>query len=1281
MAEPITVGIVIGYVADTLAKALIKEEGYGRIAGFLKKSTYRNRLSRLIAETINEFQKENPIQEANGKAPFYNSQKIIDELFKFVLFGKDEDKYHLAIKNDPNYLKPTKKQREDFCRKFISKVKGDKKLRKLAILENYQERIFLLDKKVDQFISDSRDFRKDIKGLLTPLRDEVKGIAEYQGFNPIVEYGSHVLSRGQLDANQEQVHRSEALEAITNQFQSNPWIHIYGGTLTGKSTLAIQLAKKQSEQVEYIKLFSISKGDLVGFLYTQLVSRIGLSGHANPSLIESTIRQRFEGTCFVFDEIRNTEIQTEELATIIGLIDCIIKGGARVVSVGQSKLSIGLGSSHLATTPCLVEAPSISELEVEALLSKHDCPKIEDWKQLVFSLSKGNWAIAVAIVDHIQSKSWQFDLDLLKQIYSGEYGNNLKEEAFKRVIDHRFTDQQRDLLYRLAIPFEPIDSIIIDYLANIDPVIPQIKAKLRPLLGVWVQETESHYQVSPVITTLKISDLGSVALERMNRALGVRILNKKMFSPFEAWCSIQYFTRAKDFELAGFVLIIALRDMLENLEPMTEWGLHFIWLRVKLPNEISIEKRIIIRLHQIQIMVALDDKEALPFLIGDLQELVLEGEQSKLKLGIAYSLLAALTGEEENTKYLLKAFESDFFDYISYELLEKKRLEEVVFIFIANARKSGSIVEFWQAFERLNPAQRKRLQESEIADLSCLMFPMGILLYYNSIPSNDKNWEEALEKLSIIQQKAAENGLEIMEVKAAIVSISILVEILKRTDAGKQHFERIYEKYEDNENYRFTLLDTLGRALYFIQADDEARPLILEAVDLNVSGIFDEKRYSFYIASRLLTNENPEASLNYMIKAKEAAQQSKETTELDVVKYYGEIGTAYWKVGKREKAIRILEIGFETIFEIQNLDDNWKITLVRLSHSFNYYGKSLLTGKPPELDWKGEPYDEPNGGMYFMPIPANLGEFYFAQRRFMACYMLLDFFEASNDFKISKKWALRLRDFSKESSVNPYFLLASNSLPYLVIDQKFAEALRLLIEIHDFLLKLFNNENLAQQVDHELPRKVLERSHTTHEPDFVETLYCTFIVPAIFHLLSNAAGDMAILKTELRFLEDWLKDVLSESEFDKHLQRFYEVLDLFTLDKVTVESVRIHDSQDTSSYSKYCYVIRHLLAAEVLPTKDSVMLHASIIELLETHIKPLSRGSYIFSILPYFVSFWNRKFESDRKIFRAQEHWEKKSKSYFENAKWENQLRHLFEALHFHFQFPLTPYLEKWLDG
>jgi tetratricopeptide (TPR) repeat protein/GTPase SAR1 family protein len=192
------------FAAAIIVDALI---GYAIVKGLdhvfrRKPETYRDRLTKAIDKTIDEYGKKYPLEDETGRFHFWKSQIIIEELLKYRFFKNndyvfDKERVRQELSKNPNIIEPKVEEVQEFIGVFEEKLKADKELKQLSITENYQSEIFniasslveltamisRLDRKTDQILqivkdkaTKTREIPKALTGTI-PLRklDKITG--------------------------------------------------------------------------------------------------------------------------------------------------------------------------------------------------------------------------------------------------------------------------------------------------------------------------------------------------------------------------------------------------------------------------------------------------------------------------------------------------------------------------------------------------------------------------------------------------------------------------------------------------------------------------------------------------------------------------------------------------------------------------------------------------------------------------------------------------------------------------------------------------------------------------------------------------------------------------------------------------------------------------------------------------------------------------------------------------------------------------------------------------
>lgn len=142
------------FIGNIILQHIIKEEIWVKRIWYkiFPPKTFRNELYITINDTIDEYELSHPYDKNGIQRPFYHFKILTNILLEHVLFAKQNyslDKIQEVFQNNPNIIKPTRQDLEDFFSLFINKTKSNKKLSKLFIDENYKNRIFEISGKIE----------------------------------------------------------------------------------------------------------------------------------------------------------------------------------------------------------------------------------------------------------------------------------------------------------------------------------------------------------------------------------------------------------------------------------------------------------------------------------------------------------------------------------------------------------------------------------------------------------------------------------------------------------------------------------------------------------------------------------------------------------------------------------------------------------------------------------------------------------------------------------------------------------------------------------------------------------------------------------------------------------------------------------------------------------------------------------------------------------------------------------------------------------------------------
>lgn len=188
----LTTAAISDFVFTNLKSYFFKKHLDKKIAKLDDKQEFA--LRRVINESLDEYEAKFPITGTRTTFPFYQSQRIINELLSYrVMHGGEYDLNNLmqAFEAEPNVIPPTQKNVEDLYAIFMKKVNAAAELKKLEIKETFQEEVFLVSRKItalQQYIENAfAGFHADLE---LQWKDRIDTyVATLQAFKPKTALG------------------------------------------------------------------------------------------------------------------------------------------------------------------------------------------------------------------------------------------------------------------------------------------------------------------------------------------------------------------------------------------------------------------------------------------------------------------------------------------------------------------------------------------------------------------------------------------------------------------------------------------------------------------------------------------------------------------------------------------------------------------------------------------------------------------------------------------------------------------------------------------------------------------------------------------------------------------------------------------------------------------------------------------------------------------------------------------------------------------------------------
>lgn len=1128
---------------------------------------------------------------------------------------------------------------------------------------------------------------KKIKQEVTELID-TKGLNTK--FKTNVEISNQILfSKSEIQPLSEHISKRDGLiNSLIEKYTTNGWIAIDGSISTGKSQLSVLMSQKVSSNIFWINLREFTSTNFLIKIYTDLSAFVSV-----PSINEldswlSAIFYKIEsGSLIVLDDLPKLDFRSQAFSRFITFLNVCKEKNILLLSTSNFELPIQIkeyindGYIHSLKLPFL-----LVEDVYEVILSYGVLPeKADQYKTLVHSLSSGHPMIIKAICEYLAQINWELSSDELSVIFSGDYSLELNESIYDILTKTIADETTRNLLYRLNVFIGSFTIDEVRLIGDCSPEISNLIERFNSTLGLWVQKRDSsRFEVSPLLKKLKTRDLSKSLEKQLNYTLGKNILDKKSLNQFDAQKAITYFIAAKSFNDAGFVLTLVLSEALKNPIPYFEWGINLYWYTTKLPDEMDLTLQLYIRTLQITLNSKKDNN--LSFLVNDLENICSVASKKGINVVPAYLLLSnhySAINSQKALNFLMTG--NDQYNALIQTYGDKEGLklennfEAMIWAAVVSIDSIEGVDHWFNTISGLKEDQLKTIRESENIDFGSIFIFKNLREKEEKKDEKDQNWLDLIDIFKHIQVQAKELNLELIYANAIRYIINIYSEKLDAIDDALIYAKEFIDTFSDNQTAYFLINDAIGRQLFYFNRIDEATPYIATAVEIEVDEFYTEKLDTYLVISQILGIKDSKIALYYSSKANEFAKENEFTSDILQAKVIGELATSYFLDGDIKNAIYKLEKGYQILLDSYNVSPEFHVTIMRYGHVLNYWKEVHFKGKPPEKDMLGGDYEVPKRGMFLSHFKNDLvEEYYFAERRFIVSLLFLNCFEAFGDLELSKKWANNNILISNSFDFNYFSLMLNYSIPYMIIDKKYVEAINLQFRIISDTNKLaeedYDHERLSKN---EFLKSIIEDRPKQGIKEYDEPIIEHVLNPILLNYITNYSNDLHLLSEnigELCIIIDELKSIFRDKEFVDSLENIFKLI--ATGENKSQEILQTSDNYKgdfESAFKLMCYLFNSVYCDDL----EAFKFHFAIVNRLTT-INYKSTGNFNFILIPFFEKFWFNRIENNS--YKNKDFWFKKSKPYYESVANDNKVKCLFKIVSHHLDYGTTSKEDKWMD-
>ncbi|MEO8852302.1 MAG: SMEK domain-containing protein [Ginsengibacter sp.] len=1065
---------------------------------------------------------------------------------------------------------------------------------------------------------------------------------------------------------------AEEIDILT----ANTLLWITGNVSTGKTQLAILIGKQYVENSYWFDAATIK--DEQEFV-ERIIDELSLALNINrSSTIKNTIKEILKfvgpGSLIILNDLPQLSGKESQKRNFSILIKEAI----------DAKVNIVVTSNY--------DSPYSTEYDIFNYIVKYPIPifsqeetgdvmkfyganeeTIKEEAGLIETLTEGHPLIINAICKYLQEHNWEIDNQAVLTIFKGNFGEDYKAEVYSKIIESSMDENTKRLLYRLSPINGSFSAAEIRAVSNILPEINHPTESIQRLKGIWLKLVDDYkLELSPLVKQMD-SNLSDRIENEINTALGDMILSKKLISQTEASTVINYYHKGNAFPKLAIVLILVLQESLKNKELFFKWGFDLYWYYIKLPEEISPFFKVLIRF--LQINVALQHKKNIDFLIKDIEEIAGKEDVGQLGKVMKNLVFHHVFSKIEPNKALLNFIEAqeglaniqmDLPDFPLKDLAQ----DDFIWISFYKLRSKQEFIDWFATFETV----------SEKFTANSIYSSQGYIIAGHSLVHLCSALKEELEQGISTLKTIAELSIKLKLPLLTIYSLRYIIRLNAihsvNLATSMVYVGQFHELIDSEPIYQYLIKEEVGRQLFYAGNRVESLKSLAQIVDIELPEHYIEGLDAYIIFAQLIsTSDNSEAH-DYMLKGLNKAISDSRTPIMDKIKFYGEAGISFWLVGENIEAINHLEKGFELLLDnFEEIPEN-QAAIIRFGHVTNYVKGILMDGYPPTKAGDGGEYAIPVRGTFYFSIDKLLeGGFYFDERKFIVTTLFESIFEFLGKYESAKKWALKGIDISLNLSDTKYAPVLMVNTFYLILERNYQKAVNLFLYIEDFLEKLNKSQKTK---DDSLLKLALEQNKAweRNEPYY----YQYIVVPIVFTI----AEDILFEKIHQSDLPSWIDNVFDYLSIDLKdndtLDFIKQIYCKCLVEKAALAEINILLDNYNGPYKSQVLTVGYILASLDASIFEAAQMQLALIPGIDEVFNNKFRAFYSFCIVPFFINFWQKRFDQNPKRFPQSEFWILKSVPRFKNATLANKLRYLFQALVLHLDIPVSSKIEKWLD-
>jgi hypothetical protein len=1093
----------------------------------------------------------------------------------------------------------------------------------------------------------------ELQSLTAGSAAMIDTLARQQGISAAVQYVARVVALDEPPQVERASSRQATVSEVLRRRGDASWVALHGVSGIGKSQLALLVARAASDARVWIRFRDLAVPEACLRLDAALGQLAGAVPPDPPRSVElllpdprDALGRLGRSAVLVLDDLPRYRGGDELSDRLTRLVRAAAELGVLIVSTSPLPVPAALLDVLGHGDVCSIAAPPFTIDDVRDILAAHGAP--ERWRgeglaQLVHAATAGHPTLVRACASDLVSRGWAADMRALGRVLGADFtAGVVNDETVRALIASTPDPASRELLYRLNLvgsEFTPDDLLT---LAAVDPIIPQPREHLDPLLGLWVQsEGGGRYTVSPLVRPLGGSELRPPTLRSCHAQLAERIVSGHVMSELDATRAITHFINAEAYDSAGWVLIrglISLRglDLPAGVRPLFA----NIWLDMPLPERMAGELRLMVR--ALQIGFSARTGHDTDYLLADLERLLANiGDSDRWAAFTACMFAAdslAPTDVSAAGSYLIRTLRLRPQVLTDLEArgvtAPELPLEQLIWMMLPAVNNADTLAAWLEVLEQMTPEERTHAFEvHDIGRPGASQVANKLMFYEEDKPPGSRDWNIVLDSLNGLTTRAHAMGLFVLADAAVVARMTILGEFRSDLLAAEALATEVLSRTGVDPDTQFYVTNSMALLHYDYGSRQHAREWLTRAFALRTPAYGRQSVRGAVLLSMRVADDDPRYAREILADASKFAEEHADDVGLALVEAFAERSVADWLAGDLPAAFRSWDRAASALLEANDATADWKSIFVLFGHVSGYLASMATTGQPPGRLADGEPYAAPARGL-FIRSPENRAQAYTEEKARVLPMQLSFFAEALGYRDRAAAWATMAADEARATGrIGDLIVLLPTLIVKALDEREYDRAVAIAWEygaITEAVLKGRSRNPDFRLTD---PTRILG----PEGGDLwlgAESTALQMIVPAYFSLASAAASKSEDTSSYLPACQEGFRHCAARSADPAVWHAAIELFDAIfngnaagpdLVARVTGYNFRVSDSAGP------LHVVAYLAASRGLSTalEDALGIQLAVAPFIDRFILPHSR-SFGEAAGEFFGTYWYDRFDSAR---------------------------------------------------